>query len=81
MSENRPSVFRYWAAGIVFLIVGSIALFPIAFFSQGSMAVLVYDNPNNVVIPLAYALFTIIVTPYVLGRVIKWVSEKVFQRT
>jgi hypothetical protein len=79
LSEKSPSVFRYWAAGIVFLIVVSIALFPITFFGQGFLGFLSYSYPNNVVIPLAYALFTTIVTPYILGRVIKWVSEKIFQ--
>jgi len=80
MSEN-PSVLRYWAAGILFLIVVSIALFPITFFGQGFLGFLSYSYPNNVVIPLTYALLTIIVTPYILGRVIKWVYEKILRRT
>jgi hypothetical protein len=81
MSEKNPSVLRYWAAGILFLIVASIAFFPITFFGQGFFGFLSYSYPNSVVIPLVYALFTIIVTPYILGRVIKWVSEKILQQT
>jgi hypothetical protein len=81
MSEKGPSIFRYWVAGIVFLIVGWIALLPITFFSQGFFSFLGYNYPNNIVVPLAYTLFTIIVAPYILGRIIKWVSEKIFQRT
>lgn len=79
LSEKDPSIFRYWVAGIVFLAVGWVALFPIAFFSQGSLAVLSYDYPNSVAIPLVYTLFTIIVTPYIIGRVIKWTSEKILK--
>jgi hypothetical protein len=81
MNEKNPSVLRYWAAGILFLIVGSIALFPITFFGQGFLGFFSYSYPNNVVIPLAYAVFTIIATPYIIGRVVKWVSEKILQRT
>lgn len=77
MSEKNSSVLRYWAAGILFLVVGSIALFPITFFGQGFLGFLSYSYQNNVVIPLAYILFTIIVTPYIIGRVIKWVSKKI----
>jgi hypothetical protein len=79
MSEKNPSVLRYWAAGILFLMAGTVALLPITFFGQGFLGFLSYSYPNNVVIVLAYALFTIIATPYILGRVIKWVSQKIFQ--
>jgi hypothetical protein len=81
MSDKHPNVLRYWAAGILFLIVASIALFPITFFGEGLVGFLNYSYPNNVIIPLAYALFTLIVTPYIIGRVIKWVSGKILQQT
>ena len=76
LQERNTSALRYWAAGLVFVIVAWIAFIPLVFF-QGFFQFLMLEY-ESVIASLVYALFYIIVVPYILGRVIKWVSDKVF---
>jgi len=76
LQERNTSALKYWAAGLVFVIVAWIAFIPIVFF-QGFFQFLMLEY-GNIIISLAYVLFYVTVVPYILGRIIKWVSDKVF---
>ncbi|UCC28464.1 MAG: hypothetical protein JSW29_03220 [Candidatus Bathyarchaeota archaeon] len=71
------SVWRFWAAGMVFIVAAWISLIPIVFF-QGFLEFLMIES-GNVAIPLVYALAYLVIVPYTFGRIVKWVSEKFFR--
>jgi len=72
------SVLKFWAAGMVFILVAWISSIPLMFF-QGFFEFLTIEY-GNIAIPLIYALAYIIIVPYILGRIVKWVSEKFFRK-
>ena len=75
MEEEKTSIFRYWAAGVVFLIVALIAFAPLTFL-QGFF-VFLYEAYGIVSVGAIYSLLYIILVPYIFGRIIKWVSQKI----
>ncbi len=61
---------------MVFIIVVWLLSYILMFF-QGFFEFLIIEY-ENFAIPLVYALGYIIIVPYILGRVIEWVSKKFF---
>lgn len=70
MNGERPSIFRYWAAGMLFGVVAWLALIPIAFLGGGFFGFLMHEYPNIAVV-FVYSLSYVILIPYVFGRIIK----------
>jgi hypothetical protein len=72
------NALRYWAAGMVFIIVAWISFVPLMFL-QGFLEFLTLEY-GSFASPLVYTLVYIIV-PHVLGRIVNWVSQKILQKT
>lgn len=70
------SVLKVWAAGAVFILVALLAFIPLMFL-QGFFGFLMIKY-ENIAIALISASAYIIIVPYLLGRIVKWVSEKFF---
>jgi hypothetical protein len=77
-SVRCVSVLRYWAAGMVFVIVAWISMIPLLFL-QGLFEFLTLEY-GSFASPLVYILVYIIIVPYVMGRIVSWVSHKLFQK-
>jgi hypothetical protein len=73
------NALRYWAAGMVFIIVAWIAFIPLMFL-QGFFEFLTLEY-GAFASPLVYTLVYIIIVPLVLGRIVSWVSQKILQKT
>jgi hypothetical protein len=73
------NALRYWAAGIVFIIVAWISFIPLMFL-QGFFEFLTLEY-GAFASPLVYTLVYIIIVPLVLGRIVSWVSQKILQKT
>jgi len=73
------SVLRYWAAGMVFIVVAWISFIPLMFL-QGFFEFLTLEY-GSFASPLVYTLVYIIIVPYIFGRIESWVSQKIFQKT
>lgn len=76
LDTKSTIILRYWATGMVFIIVVWLLSYILMFF-QGFFEFLIIEY-ENFAIPLVYALGYIIIVPYILGRVIEWVSKKFF---
>jgi len=76
LDTKSTIILRYWATGVVFIVVVWLLSFILMFF-QGFFGFLIIEY-ENFTIPLVYALGYIIIVPYILGRVIEWVSKKFF---
>ena len=70
------SVWRYWIAGIAFIALVWASSIPLMFF-QGFFEFLMIEY-GGVVILLVYTLCYITIIPYVFGRIVRWVSKKLF---
>ena len=75
MKEEGKNILRYWAAGMVFIIAAWIASAPILFF-QGFFGFLTQEY-GIISAGVIYSLLYIILVPYLLGRIIKWISHKI----
>jgi hypothetical protein len=73
------NALRYWAAGMVFIIVAWISFIPLMFL-QGFFEFLTLEY-GAFASPLVYTLVYIIIVPLVLGRIVSWVSQKILQKT
>jgi hypothetical protein len=73
------NALRYWAAGMVFIIVAWISFIPLMFL-QGFFEFLTLEY-GSFASPLVYTLVYIIIVPLVLGRIVSWVSQKILQKT
>lgn len=73
------SALRYWAAGMVFIIVAWVSFIPLMFL-QGFFEFLALEY-GSFASPLVYALVYVIIVPYILGRIVSWVSQKILQKT
>lgn len=79
MNVSSMSALRYWAAGIVFVIAAWISFIPLMFLQRFfEFLTLEYGSFAS---PLVYALVYLIIVPYILGRIVSWVSRKILQRT
>jgi hypothetical protein len=76
---NSMNALRYWAAGIVFIIVAWISFVPLMFL-QGFFEFLTLEY-GSFASPLVYILLYIIIVPHVLGRIVSWVSQNILQKT
>jgi hypothetical protein len=72
------NALRYWAAGMVFIIVAWISFVPLMFL-QGFFEFLTLEY-GAFASPLVYTLVYIITVPHVLGRIVSWVSQKSFRK-
>jgi len=75
LKEEKISILRYWAAGMVFIIVAWIAFAPMTFLA--GFFVFLTEEYGIISIWVVYSLLYIILVPYTFGRIIKWVSQKI----
>ncbi len=71
-------VLKFWAAGAVFILAAWLAFIPLMFL-QGFFGFLMIRYENIAIVLISTSAY-LVITPYILGRLVKWVSEKFFQK-